>query len=189
MSAWKKILIGLGLLLVLTVFGGIYMAYQFFYALAPPEIEITKNYIKTNQEFLNGVTIEKIAVDSIGPDGIPAKYTVEYWTTCNIDHPKGKPPDPPDEIYFNREGKYWWTEENVNITFIQEPFKRKLLSPNQRPLFSLSSDRIPTCPLKFENNQWYFFTIGDPQVTGIYYFVDEYGKGHQYFISSGVSPI
>jgi hypothetical protein len=43
--------------------------------------------------------------------------------------------------------------------------------------------------MKFDKEQWYFITIGDPQVTGIFFYIDNLGKEHQYFLASGVSPI
>jgi hypothetical protein len=47
----------------------------------------------------------------------------------------------------------------------------------------------PTCPIVFEQGQWYFITVGDPQVTGIFFYIDSTGKELQYFLASGVSPI
>jgi hypothetical protein len=47
----------------------------------------------------------------------------------------------------------------------------------------------PVCPLKFEKEKWYFITIGNPQVTGIFFYIDSSGKEHQYYLESGVSPI
>lgn len=184
----KTIAIILSVILLL-VFGGLYFLYSFFSAFAPPKVTITENYISTNRDFINGVTIEKIKVDSIGSENYPVRYTVTYWTSCGIDHPKNNPPDPPDKIYFKKEGKYWWTEEYVNISFIHEGLSRQTTDSTNRLLWSIGEKRFKTCPMKFEKEQWYFITIGDPQVTGIFFYLDNTGKEHQYFLPSGVSPI
>jgi hypothetical protein len=84
------------------VVGSGFLLYQFFTSLQPLKIEITENNISTNRDFIDGVTIEKITVDSIGVDGLPAKYTVNFWTNCIIDHPQGRPPEPPDKIVFTK---------------------------------------------------------------------------------------
>lgn len=50
----------------LIIGGGFYLLYSFLNALEPDEITITANHIETNVNFINGITIEKIKVDSIG---------------------------------------------------------------------------------------------------------------------------
>lgn len=189
MAPWKKILIIASSILILLVGGRLFLKHQFFSAFAPPKIRITTEYISTNRDFINGLTIEKINVDSLGQDGVPAKYTVIYWTSCSIDHPKGRPPAPPDRIYFDKKGKYWWTEEKVEMTFVHKGSSRRSLNKKNRVLWSLGSERFPTCPLEFEKERWYFIRIGDPQVIGIFFFIDKEGKEHQYYLASGVSPI
>ena len=173
----------------LFVIGGLYFLYSFFSAFAPPKVTITKGYISTNRDFINGVTIEKLSVDSIGDKNYPVKYTVIYWTSCGIDHPKNKPPKPPDKIYFKKEGKYWWTEEVVNIPFIHEGLSRHTTDSTDRLPWSMGDKRFKTCPLEFEKEQWYFFRIDDPQVIGIFFYIDKTNEEHQYFLPSGVSPI
>ncbi len=177
--------------IALFVIGGLYFLYYFFSAFAPPKVTITKDYIATNRDFINGVTIEKLKVDSFGSEEYPIKYTVTYWTSCGIDHPKNKPPEPPDKIYFKKEGKYWWTEENIIIPFIHEGLSRRTTDSTKinRLLWSIGDKRFTTCPLEFEKEQWYFFRIDDPQVTGIFFYIDKTGKEYQYFLASGVSPI
>jgi hypothetical protein len=50
--------------IALIVIGGLYFLKSFFSAFAPPKVTVTKNFISTNRDFINGVTIEKIQVDS-----------------------------------------------------------------------------------------------------------------------------
>lgn len=188
----KSIAITLSVILLLA-FGGLYLLSSFFNtifgAFAPQKVTITKDYISTNRDFINGVTIEKIKVDSIGQENYPIKYTVTYWTSCNIDHPNDKPPNPPDKIYFKKEGKYWWTEENVSISFIHDGLSRHTTDSSNRLPWSIGDKKFNACPIEFEKEQWYFFRLGDPQVTGIFFYIDKTGKEYQYFLASGVSPI
>jgi len=53
----------------------------------------------------------------------------------------------------------------------------------------MGDKKFKTCPIELEKEQWYFFRLGDPQVTGIFFYIDKIGKEHQYFLASGVSPI
>ncbi|MCB9262549.1 MAG: hypothetical protein H6607_09265 [Flavobacteriales bacterium] len=184
----KGIMIAFSIILILVTGGLIFLNY-FISALAPPKVKITTNYISTNNDFINGVTIEIIKVDSIGSENYPVKYTVTYLTSCHIVHPEGKPPNPPDKIYFSREGKYWWTEENVNIHFIHKGLSRKTTDSKHRPVRSMGGTKLKTCPLKFEKEKWYYITIGDPKVTGIFFYIDKNGKEKQYYLTSGISPI
>lgn len=189
MTKTAKSIVIVVIAIALFIFGGLYLLYFFFSAFAPPKVKITKDYISTNQDFINGVTIEKLSVDSIGDQNYPIKYTVTYWTSCGIDHPKNKPPEPPDKIYFKKEGKYWCTEEVVNIPFLHEGLTRHTTDSTDRLPWSMGSKKFRTCPIKFEKEQWYFFKIGDPQVIGIFFYIDSTGNEHQYFLASGVSPI
>jgi len=184
----KGIMISLIIIFTL-IAGGLYFLSYFLSSFAPPEVTITKSYISTDRDFINGVTIEKLKVDSIGDKNYPTKYTITYLTSCTIDHLEGRPPSPPDKIYFKKEGKYWWTEEYVNIPIIHENFSRKSTDSTNRPIWSMGGLRLKTCPIEFEKEQWYFITIGDPMVTGIFYYIDKTGKENQFYLISGVSPI
>ena len=189
MATWKKILITVStIIIVLIVFGFVLMR-QFLSAFAPPKIEITKECISTNRNFINGLIIEQIKIDSMSQNGIPIRYTVNYWTSCNIDHPEGRSPKPPNKICFNKNGKYWWTEEKVNIQFIHKGLRRESLENNNRIHWSVGSERLPTCPLEFQKEQWYFIRFRDPKVTGIFFHIDNEGVEHQHYLVSGVSPI
>ena len=160
-----------------------------FSAFAPPQLTITKDYISTNRDFINGVTIEKIRVDSIGDKGYPIKYTTVYTTHCGIHHPTNRPPEPPNKIEFNKPGKYSWDEDTIKVTYIHNGLSRQSLDATKRLWWFNKFGNYPVCPIKFEQGQWYFITIGDPQVTGIFFYIDNSGKEQQYFLQSGVSPI
>ena len=189
MKAWKKILLIISAVLFILVLGSGFLLYQFFTSLQPPKIEITKNYISTNKDFINGVTIEKITVDSIGGNGLPAKYTVNYWTRCVIDHPNGQPPEPPDRITFSEKGNYWWIQNKADFQYVHKGFRREVINGKKRLPLGMGLERLPTCSIEFEPEQWYFITIGDPQVTGIFFILDKKGNNNQYLMPSGVSPI
>ncbi|HRK55280.1 MAG TPA: hypothetical protein PK185_15295 [Cyclobacteriaceae bacterium] len=189
MATRKKILVIVSSIIVVLIVGGLFIVNQFFSAFAPPKIEITTEYISTNRDFINGLTIEKIQVDSMGQNGIPAKYTVFYWTSCSIDHPEGRPPEPPDKIYFDKKGEYWWTEENVDLKYIHKGLRRESLDNNNRIQVSMGDKKFSTCPMEFQREQWYFIRTYDPAVTGIFFFIDKDGAEHQYDLASGVSPI
>ena len=161
---------------------------SFFNAFAPPKVTVTKNYISTNRDFINGVTIEKINVDLMG-DNYPIKYTVLYTTSCNIQHPTNKPPNPPSKIEFYKPGKYSWDEDTIKVRYIHNGLSRQSLDTTNKLWWLNKFGDYPVCPIKFEQEQWYFITMGNPQVTGIFFYIDKSGKEHQYFLASGVSPI
>lgn len=175
--------------IILVVIGGLYFLRSFLSALAPPKVTVTKQNIRTNRDFINGVTIEKIQVDSIGENKYPIKYTVLYTTSCNIHHPNNKPPDPPSIIAFNKPGKYSWDEDTFKIRYRHIGLSRIPLDTSSKLWWLNKFGKHPTCPIAFEQQQWYFITIGNPQVTGIFFYIDGAGKEHQYFLASGVSPI
>lgn len=175
--------------IALIVIGGLYFLKSFFSAFAPPKVTVTKEYISTNRDFINGVTIEKIQVDSIGENEYPIKYTVLYATSCNIHHPTNKQPNPPSKIEFYKPGKYSWDEDTIKIRYIHNGLYRRSLDTTNKLWWLNKFGKYPVCPLKFEQEQWYFITLGDPQVTGIFFYIDSSGKEHQYFLASEVSPI
>ena len=183
------VLFGVFISILLLIAGGIYFVYNFLHALSPPEVTVTQTYISTSADFINGLCIETLRVDSIGLEKYPVKYTVIRQTDCHIDHPQNKPPNPPDKIYFKKEGKYWWTEEEVNIPFIHEGLSRRTTGSTDRRPGIANGPRSKTCPIEFEKEQWYFITIGHPQVTGIFFYIDKNGNEKQHYLPSGVSPI
>jgi hypothetical protein len=189
MTKRSKIIIIVLSVILIFVIGGVFSLFSFLSALAPPKFTITKDYISTNRSFINGVSIEKIRVDSMGENGLPVKYTTFYTTSCNIHHPKNKPPDPPDKIEFNKQGQYSWDEDTISTQFIHSGLSRDLVGPKKDMWWLDKFGKSPVCPLKFEPGQWYFITIGDPQITGIFFYIDKSGKEHQFVLKSGVSPI
>lgn len=185
----NKIIIFASSIILIFIVGGLIFVKQFFNAFAPPKIEINTEYISTDRNFINGLTIEMIRADSIGENGYPIEYTTFYTTTCNIQHSKNDPPNPPSKIFFNEISKYTWDVDTISVKYIHNSFSRELKSSSDNPFMFEKYREYPTCPLKFEAEQWYFFTIGDPQVTGIFFFIEKKGKDHQYILKSGLSPI
>jgi len=187
-SRVKAIIIILSVVL-LVVFSGLYFFYSYLTALAPPKVNITKDYISSNRGFINGVSIEKILVDSIGDNDYPIAYTVIYTASCNIHHPSNKPPNPPSKIEFNKPGKYSWDEDTVKVQYMHSGLSRESLDTTNKLWWLNKFGEYSLCPLKFEKEQWYFITIGNPKVTGIFFYIDKNGKEKQHFLPSGISPI
>lgn len=184
----KIIVISISIIILLTA-GGLYFIKSFFSAFAPPEVTVTKDYISTNRNFINGVTIEKINVDSIGDNNYPVKYTVLYTTSCKIQHSVNKSPNPLGKIEFYKPGEYSWDEDTIKVRYMHNGLSRQSLDTTNKLWWLNKFGEHPVCPLKIEQGQWYFITIGDPQVTGIFFYIDKDNKEHQYYLKSGVSPI
>lgn len=168
---------------------GQYFLKSYFSTFAPPKVTVTKDFISTNRDFINGVRIEKIKVDSMGDNSYPIKYTVLYTTSCNIHHPTNNPPNPPSKIEFYKPGKYSWDEDTIKLRYIHNGLSRQLLDTTNKRWWLNKFGDYPVCPIKFEQEQWYFITIGNPQVTGIFFYIDKSGQEYQYFLASGISPI
>ena len=189
MTRGTKIIIILFSLIAVMVIGGLYLLESFLSAFAPPKVIVTKDYISTNRDFMNGVKIEKIIVDSMGADNYPLKYTVLYTTTCNIRQRANKAPIAPSKIEFYKPGEYSWNEDTIKGRYLQSPWSRQALDTTNGLWWLNKFGKHPVCPLKFERGEWYFITIADPKVTGIFFYIDSSGKEHQYFLESGVCPI
>lgn len=160
-----------------------------FSSFVPPKLTVTRNCIVTNRRFVNGVTIEKILVDSIGENGYPVKYTTIYTTSCNLHQATNKATVAPDKIEFYKPGKYSWDEDTINVRYVHIGLSRQPLDSAKEQWWLNKFGSHPICPVKFEPEQWYFLTTGDPQVTGIFFYIDKNNKEHQYYLESGVSPI
>jgi hypothetical protein len=184
-----KIVVFILLPIALLIGGGIYFVHYFFSSFAPAEITITKTEISSNRGFINPITIEKLKVDSFGIERRPVKYTIQYFTTCSIKQKDGKPPISLDEIKLNESGRYLWDEEKVNISILHEDGYSKRFDSTQRFLWSMGERSLDICPLKFENDNWYFINFLDPQIIGIYIYIDKKGNLRKYPTYSGVSPI
>ena len=189
MSRTIKIIVIVISAITLLAVGGLYFLKSFFSAFAPPKVTVTKDFISTNRDFINGLTIEKINVDSMGDNSYPIKYTVQYTTSCNIHHPTNKPPNPPSKIEFYKPGKYSWDEDTIKVRYIHKGLTRQSLDTTNKLWWLNKFGDYPICPIKFEQQQWYFIIIGDPKVTGIFFYIDKDNKEHQYYLESGVSPI
>lgn len=167
--------------------GALYFMYYFLSALGVPEVTVTTDAISTNREFDNGVTIERIRVDSIGDERHPVRYTVVYTASCNLDRRIAM--DAPDKIEFDKPGNYSWDEDTTQIRYIHEGMSREPLDTISQTWWLNKFGKHPVCPLKLEREQWYFIQISDPTVTGIFFYIDRNGKENQFFQPSGVSPI
>lgn len=185
----KKALVIISVLIVVVIGGALFLFYQFLGAFALPEIEITTEGVSTNRDFINGVNIERVKVDSIGQKGYPVSYTTIYTVSCNIQHPIGRPPDPPSRIEFNEPGDYDWDEDSTIVHHEHKGLSRSSKSTSGDPWWINKYGAHPTCPLRFEKEVWYYFTFGNPKVTGIFFYIEEDGTEKQYYLASGVSPI
>jgi len=169
--------------------GTVYLVKSFFSSFAADKISITKTEIISSRGFINPITIEKLRVDSIGKEQRPVKYVIEYLTTCSIKQVDGKPPVPLKKIKLDESGRYSWTEEKVNIPITHTELSRARMDSIQGIIWSNGRQTMDTCPIKFESGKWYFVTFLDPQIAGIYIYIDDKGDIRQYMVYSGVSPI
>ena len=175
----------------LLVLVGFYFVHNFFIAFAPDEIKITKTEITSSDGFVNPITIEKLSVDSFGKEQRPVKYSIEYLTTCSIKQESGKPPVPLKSIKLTEVGRYSWSEKEISIPVIHDDgySSRSRIDSIQGMIWSMGSKQLETCPLRFEKGCWYFVNFLDPQIVGIYIYIDGSGALKQYPVYSGVSPI
>jgi hypothetical protein len=176
-------------LLIAFICPGICILHGCISAFAPDKITITKKEIHSSLGFINPITIERVKVDSIGEEKRPVKYTIEYLTTCSIKQQGEKPPVALKEIRLYEPGRYNWSEQNVNIPILHTDLERSRLDSLQDIIWSTSSEGFDICPMKFEPGKWYFVTFLDPQIVGVYIFIDEKGYLKQYNSYSGVSPV
>jgi hypothetical protein len=169
--------------------GGLYFLSFFFRAFAPPSVVLTRDYISTSGSFVNGITIEKIRVDSMGAEGYPTAFTVLYATSCWIHGPANEPSDSPGKIEFNKPGKYSWYEDTVRIQYKLGASSRISLDATGKAWWLNHFGDHPLCPIKFQKGQWYCIDIHDPRVIAIFFYVNESGEEHEYYVGSGISPI
>lgn len=184
MNRRTKILLTLTVLLVT----GLAVSCYFVSAFAPPKITVTKDQITTNGTFTNGVSIEKIRVDSIGPKGYPVQYTTVYTTQCKLQQTGSKPLNL-KKIAFAKPGSYTWAEDTVAVRYRHTGLSRKPLDSISKTWWLQKFGHHPVCPISFEKGQWYFITGIDPQVTGIFFYIEPDGNEKQFYLESGVSPI
>jgi len=183
----KRMLIIVGGVLLLIIAGGTFLFIIFIKSLRGPKITVTSSEISSNRDLANGIDIEKVKVDSIGAEGYPVKYTTFYTTSCN--RPMGHSAETLKKIEFYKPGKYSWDEDTVAIRYIHNGLTRERLDPLDETWWLKKFGEHRICPIKFEPKQWYFISIGNPQVTGIFFYIDENGEEKQYYLPSGVCPI
>jgi hypothetical protein len=185
----KNILLIFVIIICFIVYGVLNFGSFFINSYSPPQITVKKNAISMQGGFMNPVTIEKLKVDSLGKDKRPTKYTTEYITTCFIKQIDTKTPIALNEIKFNQIGRYSWSEKNVTV-FIKHPDGlSKRIFGSEQPVLDKPNQALNICPLKFENKNWYFIDFQDPIFIGVYIYVDQDGKIHQYATYSGKLPI
>ena len=189
MAGANKIILITLLTLALLISGAVYFVYNFLSALKPAKITITKTEIRSSRGFINPITIEKIKIDSIGENQRPVKYTINYVTTCAIKQQSNRPPVALNKINLNKSGRYSWSEEDVSISVVHDDGLSQRESSFQGITWSNESKSYNICPIKFDKKNWYFINFQDPQIVGIYIYIDNAGELHQYTTYTGVSPI
>jgi hypothetical protein len=75
------------------------------------------------------------------------------------------------------------------VRYTQFGLSRKPVDSTVKLWWTREFGKKPICSLQFETGNWYFITIGDRQVTGIFFYLDSSGIENQYLLTSGVSPI
>jgi hypothetical protein len=166
----------------------LYFLYSFFSAFSPTKVSISESSISSSVSLINPIYIERIRVDSIGEQGYPVRYQIEYITVCSITQVGGKPPKGVREISLKSPGRYTWKEGIVNSPALHEGIHRSVSDTIYNTIWSESTN-LNVCPLTFERNNWYFIKFGDPTLVGTYIHLDNDGKMHQFNVYSGVSPI
>ena len=184
----KTIIFILVISIFLLAFGVYYLGNFILKAYSPPEIIVTKNEIISSGGFMDPITIEKLKVDSFGKGERPAKYTIEYITTCSIKQKDGEPPVALREVKLNEPGRYSWSEENVYISIVHPEGISKRIDSAQRLILSMGHQNFSICPLKFEKENWYFINFQDPIFIGVYIYVDKTGTIHQHAAYSRILP-
>jgi hypothetical protein len=169
--------------------GAVYLFNTFCRSFAPDKIVVTKVEITSSRGFVNPITIEKLKVDSLGREQRPVKYTIEYVTTCSIQQKDGNPPVALKKISLVESGRYSWSQENVNIQIVHPDGYSKRIRSSERLIWSSGDPKFESCPLVFEKESWYFINLLDPQIVGVYVYIDSIGNLHRYTTYSGVSPI
>lgn len=187
MSRTSKIIVVIISAIILLIVGGLYFLKSFFSAFAPPKVTVTREYISSSHGLINGVDIEKIQVDSIGGNDLPVKYTTVYRVSCGSADAARKSPNKIN--FFKPNDDYFWSEDTTKVRYTHISLSRQSLDTTNKLWWTREFGKQPVCPLRFETGQWYLITIGDPRVTGIFFYIDSSGKEHQYFLASGVSPI
>src|SRR5258705_1487073 len=174
--------------ILLLVFGGDYLVRFFSSRYLPPRIIVSKNKISSSGGFMNPITIEKLRVDSFGKEEQPTKYTIEYVTTCSISQKDGEPGIALNEVKLNEPGSYSWSGENVHISIVHPEGISRRIDSAQGLILSKAFQNISICPLKFENENWYFINFQDPVFIGVYVYIDKMGTIHQYGAYSRILP-
>ena len=77
---------------------------------------------------------------------------------------------------------------HIDFQYVHISLRRTTVDGKKRLPLSAGLERLRTCPIEFEREQWFFITLGDPQVTGIFFTIDKNGNMNQ-LMGSGVSPI
>ena len=157
--------------------------------LGSDKIVISEKTIISSHGFINPVTIEKLKIDSIGPEQRPVKYEIVYIATCAIKQANRIPPVTLKKIALDKPGEYSWSEEKVNIPIYHMGLLRKRMDTVQSIIWANGTQRFDTCPIKFEPGNWYFVTFLDPEIVGVYIFVENDGSFRQFMTYSRVSPI
>ena len=101
----------------------------------------------------------------------------------------GESPVALKEIKLDEPGRYSWTEENVHISIFHANKPSKRIDSTNRLILSMGHQILDTCPLTFENGNWYFINFQDPVFIGVYVYVDKTGVLQQYPVYSGTLPI
>lgn len=157
-----------------------YVGNFFSHSYLPPEITITRTQISSRGGFTDPVTIEKLLVDSFGKEGRPVSYTIELLVTCTIKHKKEAQTAALNEIKLDKAGSYNWTMENVHIPILHLDSLSERTCLTKNAMVAAGKEGIDICPIKFENDSWYFVSFGDPVFIGIYIHIDTAGIMLQY---------
>ena len=174
---------------ILLVIVPIFLLYTYLTSLAPPKIKISRYNVYSDQPLNDGLTIEKLEVDSIGLEGYPVRYTTVYSASCTFLKESGESIRSPNGIEFYKAGNCEWMQDSIKRVYNHFGLQRELRSSGRKLRWLDDYGKSKVCPLEFVANQWYFLVIDDPRVTGVYFIIDGGGKVRQFYVASGVSPV
>jgi hypothetical protein len=172
----------------LIAFGVYHFGDRLFNRYSPPAITVDKTKISSLGGFSDPIIIEKLKIDSLGKEKRPVNYVIEYIATCIIKQQVAEKFVALNEISLTQPGRYTWTGDTADIVIFHSDGQRKRIDSTLRSTDGAAHQEFNICPLKLENDNWYFINFRDPVVIGVYVYIDKTGVVHQYEAFSGNLP-
>ncbi|HMU68468.1 MAG TPA: hypothetical protein PK511_08460 [Chitinophagales bacterium] len=171
------------------------------YVFRPCNVEINERYIKASCGLTNGAYFEELLVDSMLEEGIPAKYRILSQFECSYQSDDEIRKEWPNKLYFKKTNDHYvWRADTLDqirlaaeTGYGRDLFKVDTLTGDTIAVnmgyFVFNEASYTSCPVPFKPKTWYFLSIMQPDLLGVYLYVDEHKHFHVYEQESGVSPI